>query len=336
MDTANVVLGGDIGRLTFRWVFDEPQTVSSEPAIKYYTRQETIEFRCADSLYRIFNINFLDSRGRSLRSETMRPPYKWQRIQHDSVMTTIAIPACELINRKNGSLERKQNDDEQKEVARFFLSFVNTLEQTRDFQPIIDRFFARHFLDGYLADSHMNWFVNLDRATAGKAKRSELQRYYVAILNAAYLSGVYFISHIPETDETNSEIVEARLLPDDVLQFVSNHPYTSRYKGKTESFDYLAERIDSIPRMRSYTDLMEGIAGLMRKHVASVRAEQSVAFHEFLEELDEPTVRTCSTDCLGWPRGTKLIEINVAIFHLEVTKVNGQLKIVSLVDQASR
>ena len=76
MNTSKVVLGGDIGRLTFRWTFDEPQVFSGDSGFKYNTREETIEFRCSDNLYRVFQIDFLDSSGRVLRSELMRPPYE--------------------------------------------------------------------------------------------------------------------------------------------------------------------------------------------------------------------------------------------------------------------
>jgi hypothetical protein len=100
MNTSKVILGGDIGRLTFRWTFDEPQVFSGDSRFKYNTREETIEFRCSDNLYRVFQIDFLDSSGRVVRSETMRPPYQWDRIARSSVMATIAIPACELIKRR--------------------------------------------------------------------------------------------------------------------------------------------------------------------------------------------------------------------------------------------
>lgn len=45
-----------------------------------------------------------------------------------------------------------------------------------------------------------------------------------------------------------------------------------------------------------------------------------------------PRVRICGVDCLGLPQGTRLFEVNVPVFRLQVTEIKGQLKIISAID----
>src|SRR6266480_7325796 len=67
MNTSNVIVGGDIGRVTFRWTFDQLETLKGNPELKYKSRLETIEFRCVDQRYRYFEVSLLDSTGKTIR-----------------------------------------------------------------------------------------------------------------------------------------------------------------------------------------------------------------------------------------------------------------------------
>lgn len=339
MNTTNAVLGGDIGRVQFRWVFDQPQSLSSQSQLKYKTRLETIEFRCVDSLYRIFEMSFIDESGKVLQSVSMSPPYQWRPLGSHSVMTTVKTQACELINRETNRLTAVKPDTaqiEQDRTLKFALSFFQNLEEAKDFTPIIEKFFAPNYLNGYLHDDNEKWFVNLDRDTAMKASRVELQKYYVAILNAAYLSSLYFLTRAPASDLMD-EVSEEKLVPNDLIELINNHPYAARYGRHSLAFDYLAEQINSIERMRSYTDLMMQVASWMRSHVAGVNVKASPQYQELMEESPspDPHILTCAHRCLGRPRGTQLIEVNLPIFRLQLVDINGQMKIVSILDRGS-
>jgi hypothetical protein len=299
---------------------------------------ETVEFRCSEKLYRIFEVSFLNPSGKVLRSQLMRPPYEWHPIR-GSVMETISTSACKLITRESPDARLKsQEQAELNNIAKFALSFHRSLKQSKDFKPLIGKFFAPNYLKGYLADSETNWFLNLSRETAARASRAELHRYYAAILNASYLSSLYLVSQSPANNESGADesLREEHLVPNDVLQMIKHHPYSATYKPKAEMYGYLAENIDTLNRMRSYTDLMERIATLMRNHVIRVKAEQSRGYQGFLEELDlETRVRVCSAACFGLPKGTRLFEITVPIFRLQLAEIEGQLKIVSVRDRSN-
>jgi hypothetical protein len=341
MNTAQVTFGGkDIGRVRFRWTFDQPEALIGEPQLKYKSRLEVMEFNCSQRRYRLYDLTFYDAAGKVIRSQEMNPPVEWRAVTFGSVMEKLFAPACELIEKRAHppvvSPIKSSDATESEKVAKYALSFSQSLVQTKDFKPIIEKFFAADFLNGYLHANDTNWFLNLDRNTAAKLSLVELQRFYVALLNANYLSSLYLISQYPS--ESDSPVPDEKLLPPDVVQLVKDHPYTANYKRKAGNYDYLAENIDRVERLRSYTDLLEKIAALMRKHVINARAERSKEYTSMLEDWDwkfelyQPKVRICAVDCLGLPRGTRLFEVNVPVFRLQLAEIRGQLKIISAID----
>jgi len=341
MNTSQVTFGGkDIGRVRFRWTFDQPEALSGEPQLKYKSRLEVMEFNCSLRRYRLYNLTFSDAAGKVIRREEMNPPVEWRTVAFGGVMEKLFAPACELIEKTAHppvvSPVASLDAIELEKAAKYALSFSRSLEQAKDFKPIIEKFFAVDYLNGYLHDNDTNWFLNLDRNTAAKLSRAELQRFYVALLNANYLSCLYLISQTPS--DSDSPVADEKLVPPDIVQLIKGHPYTASYKRKAGNYDYLAENVDRVERLRSYTDLLETIAVLMRKHVINVRAERSKEYKSMLKDWDwrlglyQPEVRICAGDCLGLPRGTKLFEVNVPVFRLQLAEIRGQLKIISAID----
>ncbi len=122
-------------------------------------------------------------------------------------------------------------------------------------------------------------------------------------------------------------------MPPDIIRLVKNHPYTKTYKGAAINYDYLAENIDTIERLQSYTDLLEKIADSLRGHAKKVRAEKSMQYREILDDssfpMIQPQVRVCNKGCLGLPKGVRLFEVNVPVFHLQLAMLQGEMRIVS-------
>jgi hypothetical protein len=227
-------------------------------------------------------------------------------------------PGCDLIAKKNSPAPPP---DEQLPVARFAYDVAQYLEKTKDFKSLINRYFVTNYLTGYLQDQTTNWFMNLDRNTASKISRRELQRFYVAQMNAGYLSSLYLISQL--VSEPQDAASMQKLLPPDVQQLVKNHPYTAHYS--------LGDNIDSVAQLRSYTDLLEQISSLMRAHVSGVKAAQSKQWHGMQRHWDlyQPGVKVCAENYFGLPAGTKIFEVNVPVFRLEVAEISGNFKVIS-------
>jgi len=116
-----------------------------------------------------------------------------------------------------------------------------------------------------------------------------------------------------------------------VLQLVRSHPYTARYKTIEGDPDLFGENLDSVERVRTYTDLLEKINGLLREHVKNVKASDSKEWKEMTKNwnLFEPKAKVCSLHCLGLPAGTTLFDVNIPVFTLQVAEVDGKLKVIS-------
>ena len=315
----------DITRVRFRWTFHQPQVWTGDPQEKYKSRLEVMEFNCSRRAYRPYHFTFFDAAGNTIRIDDS--PREWRGVDFGRLTEKLFVSACDLITRKT---QVKSSEAIALEKAtKFALAFTSELNQTKDFKPVIGKFFAPDYLNRYLRDEKANWFQNLNRETAARVNRSELERFYVALLNAGYLSSLYLISKVPS--DSPEPVFHEKLLPSDVRQLITNHPYTRAYQSKEGSYDYLADNVDSVQRLRSYTNLLEHVSALMRKHVRRVRAERSNAYQELRADRDfyQPRVWSCQSDCLGYPKGTKLYEVKVPVFQLQLAEIEGRLKIVS-------
>src|SRR4029077_9041318 len=138
----------------FRWTFDKPEALSGKPEPKYQSRLEVMEFNCSQRRYRPYDLTFFDTAGKVIRHEEMNPSAEWRAVTFGSVMEKLFTPACELIEKRAHppavSPVISREEIESKKVATFALSFSQSLEQTKDFSPIIEKFFAAGYLNGYL------------------------------------------------------------------------------------------------------------------------------------------------------------------------------------------
>jgi hypothetical protein len=317
MNTALVTrLDRDIVRVRFRWMFDQPETLVGTPQLKYQSQLEVMELNCKKFEYRSYHVTFFDKAGNILRIKDS--PGQWRDVVSGSMMEKLFVPGCELVTKKPRSEESEQRE----KAVQYAFAVAQELQRAKDFKVVIDKFFVPEYLSGYLLDDQTKWFFNLSRDLTTKITRNELERFYVAMMNAEYLTALYVI--------TQAQSI-GKLFPPDVLQLIDMHPYTKQYKTSKDNYDFLGEPIDDVERLRSYTDLLERISSLMRKHVKTVRTEQTTRWKEFVEEGNyfQPKLLVCGRNCLGLPKDTKIFEVDVPVFHLQLAEISGNLKVVS-------
>lgn len=177
MNTSLVTfISKDISRVRFRWTLDQPAALNGEPKLKYKSRLEVFEFNCSLQRYRPYHLTFVDATGNIVRLEEMNPPAEWRHVVSGSMMAKLYGPACELVKRITRLPNAVDNAIELEKAAKYAFSFAQSLQQAKDFKPLIKNFFADDYLNGYLEDQYTNSFWNLDREVAAKASRAELQR----------------------------------------------------------------------------------------------------------------------------------------------------------------
>lgn len=320
----------DVTRARFRWTFDELQTLSGTPALKYKSKLEVLEFSCSQNLARTYHVTFYSADGSIVRIDDR--PGEWRNVHDSGMLEKFSAAACDLVTKKSNPYDVEVEKLQLERVEKYAYEIGQQLEKTKDFQSIIDQFFVTNYLTNYLQDKDRNWFVFLDRATAEKATQTDLRRFYVALMNSGYVGSLYLIGRTPPDDSERASFDDLKkLVTPDVWRLIRNHPYTAAYKQNETDYDFLAQQINDIRQLRSYTDLLEKTIALMRQHVRRAAVENSKEYREVAEtwHLYEPVGRVCTQNCLGLPSGTKVFSVNVPVFSLQIAEINGRLKVVS-------
>ncbi|HXQ33299.1 MAG TPA: surface-adhesin E family protein, partial [Anaerolineales bacterium] len=251
----------DVKRVRFRWTFTQPQQLSD--TLQYQSKLEVKEINCSEKRTRTYQVTFFNSRGGIVHTEDKLG--EWRSASSSGMLQKMFVAACELIDPKPRLIDPQRVELER--VEKYAYQVAQHLERTKDFQPIINRFFVNNYLSRYLQDEDTNWFLVLDQATARKATPRELQRFYVAFMNAGYVGSLYLIERSsPDFPERASLEELKRLVTPDVWKLIANHPYTRAHKNS--NYDFLGEKIDDLKQLRGYTDLLEKIVVAMRKHLS--------------------------------------------------------------------
>ena len=153
-----VVSDQGIGHATFRWTFDQPEPYARNQRIKYKTRLEVIEFDCGEKKIRPYDVTYLVVDGKAVAYEGMLWLRDWNSID-SPVMLTLYQQACMLIK------PPAPKPPEIRRAASFAVALAAELKRTQDFAPVIAKFFAANYIDGYLRDGSF-WFLNLNQDVA--------------------------------------------------------------------------------------------------------------------------------------------------------------------------
>jgi len=333
MNSSDLTFGGKgIAQVRLRWTLNHPEKLSGEWGVNYKRREELIEFDCTERRYRPHEVKFFDSNYKLVLYEQINPEREWFGVSSAGMMAKLLGSACEVITWKS-RLPPSIEEQQIQKAAEYALLVSRRLMRAKDFKPIVKKFFAPDFLDGYLRDPDTDWLLNLDRDTAVRARRAELERYYIALINSGYLTSLYVVGQIPP--EYDGPLPNEKVFPPGLTELIKHHPYTSAYKGSEDNYKYLAEHIDSVERMRAYTDLLERIASLVRNELRARKSEGpeqdlvTLANRTWPEALFQPRIRTCVNKCLGLAEGTRLFEVDVPVLRLQLAEVKGEMRIVS-------
>jgi hypothetical protein len=96
--------------------------------------------------------------------------------------------------------------------------------------------------------------------------------------------------------------------------------------------------IKTVEHLRSYLSTIEQVIALIREHLKSLPVPQTWqglldAARNSGQEADDamgPRAYTTSNDYFGCPAGTRLICLDAMMFHMDLIRVDGQLKILNL------
>jgi hypothetical protein len=102
------------GRVAFRTILSKPEAMNEDPAVKYKTRLETIEFQCNETSkvelrrypplsigrYRHYETTLQDDKGKVVKTYGRGASEEWKEVKFGSMMAKLAGSACDLIDEK--------------------------------------------------------------------------------------------------------------------------------------------------------------------------------------------------------------------------------------------
>ena len=245
--------------------------------------------------------------------------------------------------------------EEEREVLEVAERFVRRMEESYDLAPLIGEMFVSDYAERLRQEAINEPLFFVKKGVAEQAGREDLLRYQVALNNCLYVVGLlvatYEASH-PEVEEGEEFI---RALPPDILNLFKNDPVlaslfeeeqkdrarenqSAEEASKSDSDD--DEPVKSVEQLRSLTSTLERANVLARKHLdASPSRISMLARHEGASEEENreaerdwtrPRAWVLGRESYGYPEGTRIFCANVMIYHMDLIRVDGKLKVLAL------
>jgi hypothetical protein len=254
-----------------------------------------------------------------------------------------------------------EEEQEAREVAE---RFMRRLQETHDLAPLIEEMFVPDYAARLQQEASNKPLLLLSRSAVAQANREELVRYQLALNNSAYLASLIFLayktSHATEDDEQEwGATYYKRMLPPDILELCKHDPVLKMLleeetdESATESapaaslssensdvIDHDDEPIRSLEQLRSFTSTLEQAIMFARRHLAASPRKLTPANRPkgadeeenrtAEREKSKPRAWMLGREFYGYPKDTRILCVNVAVYHMDLIRVDGKLKVLAL------
>lgn len=251
--------------------------------------------------------------------------------------------------------------EEQREVLAVVEHFERRMQETGDLAPLIVEMFVPDYAERLRQEAINKPLLLMRKGVAEQASREELARYQLAWNNSLYVFGL-LIADIESSQATTGEEEEdedklINALPPGVLDLFKNDPVlgglfeeaqkeragenkSGAGAGKIGADDEAVEPIQSVEQMRRLTSTLEQATALARKQPGAspvklplpVRREgASDEEHRTAErERVNPRAWVLGEEFYGYPKDTRIFCANALMYHLDMVRVGGKLKVLAL------
>lgn len=247
--------------------------------------------------------------------------------------------------------------EEKQEVLAVAERFIRRMQKTNDLAPLIGEMFVSDYAERLRQEAINKSLLFLRKSVAEQASREELVRYQISLNNSGYLVGLlladYEGSHAT-TDEEDDEGDFVNALPPDIHSLFKNEPVLSSLFEKEQAErsrpggqikqpdedDNLYEPIRSVEQLRNLTATLEQASVLARQHLGGLSVKPSLlerhkgANEEENREAERDWMRprawALAREFFGYPEGARIFCANVLIYHMDLVRVDGKLKVLAL------
>ena len=270
--------------------------------------------------------------------------------------------------------EEKITPDEESEAVRIAERFNKVFEEKNDFTPLIDELYVTDFDERLRKNpNRFTYLAKVEPEVVAKASDSELRRLYVASMNfmhaAVFLYGLNLYNNKLKGIEGRDEPPLGEVLPAEVRAMMKSDPLLAEVLAEDEETlgksaganepgketETGAEEkadgceISSLERLRGFISVLEKVCGLLRGHLKTVEGphtwKELFGALEGLGEFEEreeggsgmsPRVLVLSEEFFGAPEGTRLICVDILPFHMDLVRVDGRLRVLTIYQLGSQ
>lgn len=274
-----------------------------------------------------------------------------------------AHPASSAQEGAAASDETKITAEEEREAREFAERFVRRMRETRDLTPLVGEMFVPDYAARLRQEASHMPLALLSRSAVEQASGEELVRYQLAVSNSIYLASLLSQAYktSPAAKDDDQEWGAAyykRMLPPDIIELCRNDPIlkalleddspeSAEEKGSAAPspensgvIDHDDEPILSVEQLRGFTSTLEQAITLARRHLDAWPSKPAFADRRrgAGEEGDRaagaetlrPRAWTLNREFFGYPAGTRNFCVNASIFHLDLIRVDGKLRVLAL------
>lgn len=258
--------------------------------------------------------------------------------------------------------EAKITAEETQEARELTERFIRRMGETNDLTPLIGEMFVPDYAERLHREALNESLFFMSKSVAQQASPEELARYYVALNNSAYVVGLLIeavdasqATSGDEEEEEKKKLINA--FPPDLFELFKNDPILKSVfeeeqeelegenkpgeaANKPDAVDDADELIRSVEQLRNFTSTLEKASLLGRKHLGAFPVKPTYlerhkgANDEENWEAERDWMRarawTLTKEFYGYPKGTRNFCVNALLYHMDLIRVDGKLKILAL------
>lgn len=264
---------------------------------------------------------------------------------------------------QEASDETKITAEEEQEAREVAERFIRRMQETNDLAPVLGEMFVPDYAVRLRQEASNKPLALLSKHAVAQASREELVRYQLALHNSLYLASLIFLAYqtshpAEDVDQEWGAAYYKRMLPPDIVELCRHDPIlkvlfeeetgegadenrpAASSSEKPDVIDHDDEPIRSVEQLRRFTSTLEQAIKLARKHLAAAPRKMTLPDrHKGANEEEnwaaervalQPRAWLLTGEFYGYPKDTRIFCVNVLVYHMDLVRVDGKLKVLAL------
>lgn len=299
---------------------------------------------------------------------SIRPVIAFLLIFSMTLTATGSAPRAYVDDSSGETDETRLTADEELEARSIAEQFIKRFEESDNLLSIVNDLYVKDFDDRLRRNPADRFIVPVASDLAERIKGDELSRYhitslkfthlYMLLLSAAWYQSARHLKGDANPEKEEREFEPDEILPPRLIALLKDDPaFAELFFEDSKKDDAAPEEqavivddskkrdddrdltIKTIERLRDFISKLEQSVVIMREHLRTLPVPQTwqsvldlmVAHGQETKSVQASAhATTLARADFGCPEGTRLINFKVMPFRMELIRVDGQLKILSV------